>query len=67
MRRLAWELEHEDVQVVIAPSVTDVSSERVSVRPVGGLPLIHLEKPRSQAAVTPGQAHLRRPRLASAC
>jgi exopolysaccharide biosynthesis polyprenyl glycosylphosphotransferase len=51
MRRLAWDLEHEDIQVVIAPSVTDVSSERVSVRPVGGLPLIHLEKPRSAAAV----------------
>lgn len=51
VRRLVWELEHEDVQVVIAPSVTDVSSERVSVRPVGGLPLIHLESPRSDAAV----------------
>ena len=51
MRRLAWDLEHEDVAVVIAPSVTDVSSERISVRPVGGLPLIHLEKPRSDAAV----------------
>ena len=50
-RRLAWELEHEDISVVIAPSVSDVSSERVSVRPVGGLPLIHLEKPRSQDAV----------------
>ncbi len=37
--------------MVIAPSVTDVSSERISVRPVGGLPLIHLEKPRSEAAV----------------
>ena len=51
MRRLAWDLENEDIQVVIAPSVTDVSAERISVRPVGGLPLIHLEKPRSQAAV----------------
>jgi exopolysaccharide biosynthesis polyprenyl glycosylphosphotransferase len=51
MRRLAWDLEHEDIAVVLAPSVTDVSAERVSVRPVGGLPLIHLEKPRSQAAV----------------
>ncbi len=51
MRRLAWDLEHEDIAVVIAPSVTDVSSERISMRPVGGLPLIHLEKPRSQAAV----------------
>ena len=36
MRRLAWELEHEEVQVVIAPSVTDVSSERVRVRPSAG-------------------------------
>jgi exopolysaccharide biosynthesis polyprenyl glycosylphosphotransferase len=51
MRHLAWDLEHEDIAVVIAPSVTDVSSERISVRPVGGLPLIHLEKPRSQDAV----------------
>ncbi len=51
VRTLAWELEHEDVSVVIAPSVTDVSHERVSIRPVGGLPLVHLEKPRSAAAV----------------
>jgi exopolysaccharide biosynthesis polyprenyl glycosylphosphotransferase len=51
MRQLAWDLEHEDIAVVIAPSVTDVSSERISVRPVGGLPLIHVEKPRSQDAV----------------
>lgn len=50
LRRLAWELEDQDVQVVIAPSVTDVSAERVSIRPVGGLPLIHLEKPRAQEA-----------------
>jgi lipopolysaccharide/colanic/teichoic acid biosynthesis glycosyltransferase len=50
VRRLVWELEDRDIQVVIAPSVTDVSSDRVSVRPVGGLPLIHLENPRSEAA-----------------
>jgi exopolysaccharide biosynthesis polyprenyl glycosylphosphotransferase len=51
MRRLVWDLEDEAIAVVIAPSVTDVSRERVSVRPVGGLPLIHLEKPRSRNAV----------------
>ena len=51
MRQLAWDLEDEDVRVVIAPSVTDVSSERIRMRPVGGMPLIHLEKPRSAAAV----------------
>ena len=50
VRRLVWDLEHEAIQVVIAPSVTDVASERISLRPVGGLPLIHLEQPRSQTA-----------------
>ena len=48
---LSRSVDVEDIAVVIAPSVTDVSSERVSVRPVGGMPLIHLEKPRSAEAV----------------
>ena len=50
LRRVAWALEHEDIQIVVAPSLTDVASERIHVRPVGGLPLIHLEKPRSAQA-----------------
>ena len=51
LRQIAWALEGSSTQVVVAPSVTDVASERISVRPVGGMPLIHLEKPRSEAAV----------------
>lgn len=47
MRRVVWDLEHAAVQVVVAPSVADISRERVKVRPVGGLPLIHIEKPRA--------------------
>ena len=47
MRRVAWDLEQHAVQVVVAPSLTDVSRERVKVRPVGGLPLMHLEGPRA--------------------
>ncbi|MCW2794737.1 sugar transferase [Nocardioides sp.] len=50
MRRVVWDLEAHDVQVVIAPSVTDISSERIKVRPVGGLPLIHIGKPRTVQA-----------------
>ena len=50
LREMAWDLEHHDVQVVIAPGVTDVSRERVRVRPVGGLPLMHLESPRAAHA-----------------
>jgi exopolysaccharide biosynthesis polyprenyl glycosylphosphotransferase len=46
MRELVWELEKHAVQVVVAPSVTDVSRERVHIRPVGGLPLVHIDPPR---------------------
>jgi exopolysaccharide biosynthesis polyprenyl glycosylphosphotransferase len=45
LRRTLWDLERHNVQVVVAPSVTDISSERVKVRPVGGLPLMHIEPP----------------------
>ena len=50
LRKTAWELESSACQVVVAPGLTDVSRERVRLRPVGGLPLIHLEKPRVAAA-----------------
>ena len=51
LRRVAWELEdHAHVQIIVAPNVTDVSSERVRIRPVAGLPLMHLERSRSQLA-----------------
>lgn len=44
-RNSLWELERHDVQVVIAPSVTDISGERINIRPVAGLPLIHIDPP----------------------
>lgn len=55
LRRFAWDLEKADVQVVVAPSVTDISGERVRVRPVGGLPLMHLDPPRSTDAARWGK------------
>ncbi|TYL44974.1 sugar transferase [Nocardioides sp. BGMRC 2183] len=45
LKQTAWQLEEHGINVVIAPSVTDVSSERITVRPIGGLPLIHIEHP----------------------
>lgn len=51
LRKAAWELEtRPGLQIVVAPSLTDVSSERISVRPVAGLPLVHLDRPRSRDA-----------------
>jgi exopolysaccharide biosynthesis polyprenyl glycosylphosphotransferase len=55
LRRIAWELEERDVQVIVAPSVTDISAERVKVRPVGGLPLMHIDKPRAVHASRAGK------------
>ena len=46
LRQIAWDLEQHAVQLVVAPSVTDISGDRVRIRPVGGLPLVHLESPR---------------------
>jgi exopolysaccharide biosynthesis polyprenyl glycosylphosphotransferase len=50
MRELVWELERSNVQVVVAPHVTDVSRERIRVRPAGGLPLVHIDPPRHHRA-----------------
>ena len=55
MRELVWELEHEDVEVIVAPSVSEISRERVRVRPVAGLPLMHIDPPRSTDAVRWGK------------
>ncbi len=46
-RELAWTLEHQRVQLVMAPSLTDVARERVAIRPVAGLPLVHVDTPRA--------------------
>ena len=45
VRRLAWGLEGSGVDLVVAPSVVDVAGPRVSVRPVAGLPLLHVDEP----------------------
>ena len=45
LRKLAWDLEGSDVDVLVTPNLTDVSGPRISIRPVGGLPLLHVEKP----------------------
>lgn len=49
-RRLAWDLENDHSQMIVVPTMTDVSAERLQVRPIAGLPLVHVEKPQSQAA-----------------
>ena len=45
LRRLSWALEGQDVDLVVAPSLTDVAGPRVLTRPVAGLSLLHVEAP----------------------
>jgi len=45
IRDLSWDLEKLDVGLMVAPGVFDVAGPRLMMRPVAGLPLIHVEKP----------------------
>ncbi|MDH2442712.1 sugar transferase [Amnibacterium sp. CER49] len=45
IRDLAWQLEPRRHELVLAPSLTDVGGSRIHLRPVAGLPLIHVETP----------------------
>jgi exopolysaccharide biosynthesis polyprenyl glycosylphosphotransferase len=50
MRELSWELEPGRKHLIVAPSVTDVGGARIHLRPVAGMPLIHVETPTYEGA-----------------
>lgn len=45
LRRLGWALEGQDVDLVVAPGLTDIAGPRMFTRPVAGLALLHVEAP----------------------
>lgn len=45
LRRLAWELEPTGAELVVAPALVEVAGPRMSIRPVEGLPLLHVDQP----------------------
>ncbi|MFD1810860.1 sugar transferase [Rhodococcus gannanensis] len=55
IRDLVWELEPYAADLVVATGVVDVSGPRMEMRPVAGLPLIHLEKPSYHGAKRSGK------------
>ncbi len=50
LRKLSWELEKLDIDLLVAPGVVDVAGPRLHMRPVAGLPLIQVEKPQYHGA-----------------
>jgi len=45
LRHLSWDFEDTDVDVLVASNLSDVSGPRISIQPMAGLPLLHVEKP----------------------
>ncbi len=45
LRQVMWALEGSDVDVLVSSALTDVTGPRISIRPVAGLPLLHIEEP----------------------
>jgi exopolysaccharide biosynthesis polyprenyl glycosylphosphotransferase len=50
IRKLLWQLETMDVDLVVAPGLMDVATARLALRPVAGFPLLRVEKPQYQEA-----------------
>ncbi len=50
LRRLAWELEGTGSDLVVAPGLIEVAGPRLHIRPVTGLPLLHVEEPEFSGA-----------------
>ena len=45
LRELSWQMEHIEADMLVAPGLVEVAGPRLHIRPVTGLPLLHVEKP----------------------
>ena len=45
LRRLSWALEGSRAGLIVAPALMDVAGPRIAIRPMCGLPLLHVEQP----------------------
>ncbi|MFL6065711.1 MAG: sugar transferase [Friedmanniella sp.] len=50
MRALAWDLEATQTNLVVSSGVVDVAGPRLQIRPVAGLPMLHVDKPQYRGA-----------------
>ena len=45
LRRLSWALAGSGTELLMAPALMDVAGPRIAIRPVCGLPLLHVDEP----------------------
>lgn len=55
LRRLSWDLETEETELLVSSGLIEVAGPRVHVTPVDGLPLLNLAKPRFSGASRVGK------------
>lgn len=45
MRELGWDLQDSGIDLIVAPALTNIAGPRLHVRPVAGVPLLHVDPP----------------------
>jgi exopolysaccharide biosynthesis polyprenyl glycosylphosphotransferase len=50
LRRLGWDLQGLELDMLVIPSLTDIAGPRVHMRHVAGLPFVQVEEPQSDRA-----------------
>lgn len=45
LSRLSWELARSGTDLLVAPALIDVAGPRIAIRPICGLPLLHVDEP----------------------
>jgi exopolysaccharide biosynthesis polyprenyl glycosylphosphotransferase len=56
LRRLSWALEERNVELIVSPGIVEVAGPRLSIRPIAGLSLLHLERPSASGGRMLGKA-----------
>ncbi|MET7773226.1 sugar transferase [Nocardia sp. NPDC005366] len=56
IRRLAWDLDTVGAELIVAPGVMDISGTRMSSQLLAGMPMLHIEKPRYDRALSLSKA-----------
>jgi exopolysaccharide biosynthesis polyprenyl glycosylphosphotransferase len=46
LRWISWQLEDTETDLVVSPGLVEVAGSRLHIRPILGLPLLHVEQPR---------------------
>jgi exopolysaccharide biosynthesis polyprenyl glycosylphosphotransferase len=50
LRRLSYDLEGSGIDLLVSPALLNVTGNRISIRPVGGVPLLHVDEPELDGA-----------------